>query len=456
MLNLGFDPTVFDSDLRAIIAKADIYFDGLNQPPVTVTKDDYLVDFHLLEEAGAEDNGPTGVASANELTLTLYNEQNRFSVINVTGPYAGKIKAKIPIRLYVKQTEAVYDTGVDGWVPMGTYYVNDWVCDSGSTTASITGYDKLYNIGQYDTPMIYVKKDTTLAAMLSDMFIALGLVVNVDFVVDTSLTQVVKYGWLTAQKVLATLQDFTKIGFCFCYVRRDGILAIVNIRTIATSVASLTDDNQIVNVSLPQSNISTYDGLEVSYTLPGINPVQSVLGLSKITIPPGVHTLLKIQFTTSPVLTISHVEVLNGENTDCTDVAYNSNDCTLTFHNVGNVDEVLDINVYAWTLVANTATQTTDVDDSLAPKRFQIGNYLLQDTAYIAQLTTILLKFIQSHDTFVIMHTRGNPLLELSDTVTCTDAQTGLSIVGKCYRFEYTFDGTLSCDIKVMNTTTIQ
>ena len=61
----------FDARERFILAKLEVYFDGLAHTPLTVNRDDYLVDFTLLEETGAESENPVGAISANELTFTL-------------------------------------------------------------------------------------------------------------------------------------------------------------------------------------------------------------------------------------------------------------------------------------------------------------------------------------------------------------------------------------------------
>ena len=77
----------FNAHSRCILLKLDIFFDGLQNEPLTVTRSDYLIDAELLEEAGAEDNNPLGAISANELAFSLYNDSGIFSPTNTESPY---------------------------------------------------------------------------------------------------------------------------------------------------------------------------------------------------------------------------------------------------------------------------------------------------------------------------------------------------------------------------------
>ena len=82
----------YNSQDRCIVWKLDIYFDGINKEPLSITRDNYLIDADLLEEASADSKDPFGSVSSNELSFSLYNENGMFSPTVATGEYYGKIK----------------------------------------------------------------------------------------------------------------------------------------------------------------------------------------------------------------------------------------------------------------------------------------------------------------------------------------------------------------------------
>ena len=57
----------YNSFNRHIIAKIEIYFDGDSMSPLTITRNDYLIDCTHLEELGADDGSPLGTMSANSI-----------------------------------------------------------------------------------------------------------------------------------------------------------------------------------------------------------------------------------------------------------------------------------------------------------------------------------------------------------------------------------------------------
>ena len=68
----------YNATSRSLQFKVEIYFDGLSNTPVVISKSDYLISCSGLEETGSEDANPLGALSAN-----LYRdwETDRKSVV---------------------------------------------------------------------------------------------------------------------------------------------------------------------------------------------------------------------------------------------------------------------------------------------------------------------------------------------------------------------------------------
>ena len=183
----------FNAHSRCILLKLDIFFDGLQNEPLTVTRSDYLIDAELLEEAGAEDSNPLGAISANELSFSLYNDSGIFSPTNTNSPYYGKIKTNVPIIPYMKpELDEVTDVN---WIKMGKYYVSDWNATVTGAAASITAEDKLQQVFLEPAPVIPVGLNKTQAAFFQEVFEALGYAAKI----SQSLNATILYNFTDGQ-----------------------------------------------------------------------------------------------------------------------------------------------------------------------------------------------------------------------------------------------------------------
>ena len=102
-----------NNDSRYLDVRLDIYF---TSTPLSVSKSDYLIDADWLEEGSAESSNPFGAISSNELSFRLFNDNGMFSPTNVSSPYFGKIKAGVPVELFIKP---IYDDEEVEWVQLG-------------------------------------------------------------------------------------------------------------------------------------------------------------------------------------------------------------------------------------------------------------------------------------------------------------------------------------------------
>ena len=178
----------YNAKSRRIEWKLDIFFNGVNQDPVSIVRDNFLISAEVLEEAMSSSNTPWGNVSANELTASIRNEGDIFNPGNIESPYYGKIKEGLMIAAFMRPATSsdVYD-----WDPCGIFYVADWVTRSGGLTAEITCYDKIADVLNAQNVKLCVYPDIAKRDFVQVFFDSL----NVPVIIDPLLTGVLPFGY---------------------------------------------------------------------------------------------------------------------------------------------------------------------------------------------------------------------------------------------------------------------
>ena len=233
----------FNQAGRGVLMKIEIYFNGPDQTPLVVTRDNYLLSSTLLEEAGTESDWPLGQVSSNEATFVLYNKDGMFNPANASGPYYEKIKTKVKVIPYFKpKTDEVEE-----WIQMGEYFVTDWLAAITGVTASVTINDKVVDIIADKDMEIPVVKNTTFKAFYEAIFDYFGLTSEVSNYFNTSLP------WAFADTSnISVLQDLAIASFGICTSNRVGNMAVKHISESTTVRAILTDGDQVKTADAAQ------------------------------------------------------------------------------------------------------------------------------------------------------------------------------------------------------------
>ena len=126
----------FNAASREIFMRLDIYLDEI---PLEVTKENYLIDASWLEEGSADSSNPFGAVSSNEFSFRLYNENGLFSPTNTSSIYFGKIRNGLKIVPFIRTIDT-------DWQQLGEYFATDWSAAITGTYADVTANDKWYQI----------------------------------------------------------------------------------------------------------------------------------------------------------------------------------------------------------------------------------------------------------------------------------------------------------------------
>lgn len=438
----------FDAIERSILAKLEIYFDGLDEAPLVINKDDYLMDFTLLEEAGAEAENPVGAISANELTFTVYNPGRIFSPTNTESQYYNKITINVPVKVYISVDEEAE------WLLLGTFYVDTWDTSIGTSVVNVSCTDKLRRILEQPMPALQVEINESYADFFRRIFTSLGVPTG-DVVIDSTLDKVLKYSYNNDGQVIDTLQPIAEAAMCYVYMGRDNKIHIVDMMTDDEPTTTFADTNQVKTIDIPQSILKTYSTVELIYSTPNISPDIVVLTMTDASLVPGFGTLNRYKVSQGPVYAYQYLSLLKATTSTVQDMHCNSWEVSLDVFNASSNPETGDIEIIGNVVYTNQTTiekQNLAAVATLGIKPLSITNMFLQDAEYANQYANVMLNFITVDVPLIEIEARGNPLVLLGDTILLQDSTHNVTYTTKVVRAEYRYDGGLTCSYTLLNT----
>lgn len=435
-----------NADTRRVKPRVLVYFDGDGQPPTFFEADD-IVDMHLLEEARSESENPLGLVSANEITISFRNDDRVFTPTNATSPYYGKLRPNVLVKPYLGLETS---SGIFEWVPLGVFRTGDWGSPSSSVETIVTCYDRLYQIGDKDVPMLPVRTNTTIYALFESLFLALGLTVA-EYSIDPALTTAVAFGWLPKGKVRNAMQVMAIAGNCTVTANRYEIIQVKSNFASGPPATTLTDNNQIITAENSQKYLDTFNIVKINYKLPYIKPSASLLKVESLIIPHGGIALQEIGFTAGPVASIDQVQLVGAKNATITSVEYGAWAITVIIANNGS-DETVILEVIGQAVDMINSTYTLQDDAAVAlwgPKELVIDNPMIQNLNTAKTYANPLLQWVI--DPFVNFNLllRGDLALEVGDIVEIQDPTDKIGTVNVMpIRYSMKYDGALEATME--------
>jgi len=404
--------TAINASSRYIVPKVEVYFDGDSNPP-TIFTGSGLTKIRFLEEASADNGNPLGLVSSNDIELSFDNSSRNFTPTNTAGLYYGKLKPNVLVKPYLglELPGATYE-----YIPLGVFRTGDWSSPSGTVEATVTCFDRLYEIGDKDVPMLPVKQNTTVGELFVLLFTALGIT---DFSVDASLNQPIPIDWLPQGNVRNALQTLAVAGNCSVATNRYGYIVVRSNFITGTVVETWTDANQIFTAENPQKYLDTYSKVKINYYQPYIKPSASLLKVENLKIPNGGLTLTNISFTTGPVATVDQVILSGAVNSLVDSVEYGAWGITVTITNT-SVEETVTLEVTGKAIDSISSSYELQDDTAVASfgeKVFPVENYLIQSLDVAKTYAAELLQYVKDPLANISLSIRGNPAVEVGDVI---------------------------------------
>lgn len=422
---------MFNRASRTVSAKLDIYFDA---SPVSVTKDDYLVDFDMLEEVWDSTTGILGNVVANTLDATILNDNRIFSPTNSDGPYYGKIKKGVKISLYMRADEEA------DWLWINDFYVTDWTADSSGISVAIYASDNMTNVFNKEAILIRPKQAMMYKEFLQYYFDTIGIAATI----DSSLNSRLQWAWSTGS-IVSDLSMLSQATWAYLGYSRSETLQVKSLAETNYTRATLTDSDQVINVSAKQSIVKTYDGVKLTYYFPSL--VNGVVAAAKdVAITAGINAEMQIPFKMTPVAHITHVNTSTaGTGTTVYDYKYDPYKIFLTLSSTG-YGSTTSLEVYGNYL---TIVEYTKVD--VADHLFENKNIFVQFGDYATVYKTRLNKYVASDLPTIEAEIRGNMLFKLGDKIQINSDYFATQFNGKIIKMQTHYNGSLSQKITLLD-----
>jgi hypothetical protein len=198
---------------------------------VKVYSDNSLIRMNLVEDL---DLTSAKLPSA-EFSFEVDNLDRAFNILNPTGFYS-----------YLQQRQKVYvslglnlDDIRTEFIPLGSYFLSEWISNEGSITASFKARTALDLMSSYSYEnLTAVTKSLTQFA--KDIFAVCGIT---DYVIDTSLDTINTNSLVKNKDCKTIMQMIALAGECNVFVGRDSKIYIKPVKTIGTTVDSVNFDN---------------------------------------------------------------------------------------------------------------------------------------------------------------------------------------------------------------------
>ena len=431
----------YNAESREIEFCVDIYFNGLNSDPLRVTRDNYLMDLDLLDEACADGDTFVGVPSANEVSFNLYSEDGIFNPNNTHGTYYGKIGLNVCLKVYIRPVATDTDEPFE-WEPLGVFYVTDWVTDLTGINVSVTGTDLLVNLFTSEKVRLPILTEYPMEDLITDFFTANGQSVTIvgDF------TRNLPFAYIDKDNN-KFLQEFANGALAFIYSNHSGSFVVQSIDTILPVAHTLTDHDQIISINAKQSIVNSYDGITVVCEKPQLSKEISLLQNRAQAIEEEETLIISNQgFSSTPLYALSHVEVQSDADCEVTDI--NSSVFDISYKLVNNTALATNVNINFFGYIVEKLPITYSDETS---NMLKIDNDYVQSEDYALHIKNLLTAYIRLPIPVLEVTTRGNPKYQPGDKVRIYSEKYGVDFTGWLIRQHFTYDGGLKCTITVLN-----
>jgi len=413
---------------------------------------DDIVSLNMLEEIQSEDSKlmVSGV-STNQIQLSLYNRDKRFSAGNTDSPLSNALRPHRKVILYISHKDFKNDPPAsDEQVTLGEFWTTEWNVPEDKLFVSLTAQDKLTMLGQSLYRTSVLKYDVTLYELAEDVLIDAKMSPDEYWIDPILQNYIIPYGYFKPMTHRQALQRIAQACLGYIYCGRDGKIYIKTFDTMfqGDSVASLTKSEYFKKSNpIKQGEIINY--VEVTI-YPFVEETQTeTLYDSSVPIP--------IEADETKTVTIEYNEIP----TEVTITAKQS-PAGFTITNIDYYSWGADVTVYSPNAgdfilkadgnpIKGMGKEITIVTDETSIKEHGVLKYTIQNCHLIQRrehAEELANKAIQISSlprrTFTI-EWRGDPTLELGDKISVTDDFE----TADCYivRQEFQYAGTLRSQI---------
>lgn len=462
----------YNAESREIEFCVDIYFNGLTAEPLRVTRNNYLIDLDLLDEACADGDTFVGVPSANEVSFNLYSEDGIFNPNNTHGTYYGKIGLGICLKVYIRpvagdtndiatqgelarfthaelatktQDEVRHSGLVDEpfeWEPLGVFYVTDWSTDITGINVNVVGTDLLQSLFTSEKVRLPILMDYDMVNLVRDFFETNGITP----IFKGTSPQILPFAYINKENN-KFLQEIALGALAFIYSNHQGQIVVQFLDTHSEVLWTLTDHDQIMGISSKQSVVNSYDGVTVICEQPQLSKEQSILQNRAQKISANETLVISNQgFSSTPLYALSHVEVQSEADCEVTDISSSVYDISYKLANLSALDSTVNLDFFGYIIERIPMTLSDNTAAML-----KLDNDYIQTEVYASHIKDLLTAYIRLPIPVLEVTTRGNPKYQPGDKVHIYSEKYNVNFTGWLIRQQFKYDGGLKCTITVLN-----
>lgn len=440
-MSIATTDDLYNAASRCIEQKLSLYLDAT---PLDVTKDNYLISTSVLEEAYAIDtNSPFGKVTSNELTVTLLNEGSIFSPTNAQSPYFGKMRKGVKAVLYIRpvsDTDEEYE-----WDKLGTYYVTDWNAVITGLTATVVLNDSLFDAFGVDISEYIIRKDVTQKQFYTDIFQMLSLRGEV----DDSLVDNLRYAYIN-DSAKGTLSELGAGCLTACYCTHAGDVKVKSLVADSELRAVLTDSDQLIEAKITDSIDTTYDCVEVIYSMPQESEATKLLSAADTHIV-GDTTLKDLYWTKKPLVRLDHTSIVGMKDAFVSSISATPTRMSCMIRTPEYQDGLVNFEVYGTVLDNTQVSISTDGNSILS-----ISNKYIHNSVQAERVLRHLQAYINNRLATLELTVRGNPRLELCDKIRVVSEKYNLDYTGLIIKQTFNYSGSLSSTLTLLNAEILQ
>lgn len=212
-----------------------------------IYEDSDIVNISLTEQRGDTSAGiPFGQVTSSEIDISLNNVDKKFDAGNKQSPLYNLLRPNRRIKPYlgIKKDDESME-----YVPLGTFWSEDWSVSSSKLYAKTSGGDKLSLMGNTFYSTIGVINNFSLYNLAYEVLNDYGFADD-EFLIDDSLNYIIiPYVIYKDKPHVDVLKDIAQACMGQVYTNRNGLIIIESINPVSTSYDAHTNEN--ANVSFP-------------------------------------------------------------------------------------------------------------------------------------------------------------------------------------------------------------
>lgn len=425
------------------VAKVLEFFSVLSE----IYEGDDIMSINLLEETESLGGTlPIGNVSANELSVTLYNRDKKFSPGNPESRLNGLLKKNRRICAWLGG-EVV--KGEIEWHPLGTFWTQDWNAPAGELWAKTYAWDRLELLrgADFNTSEVYVNKRLywLAEAILQDA----GLKPD-HYEIDDSLYDItIPYAWFGRISYREALRKIAAALPGRVYCNRDGKVVIEPYQAPEATTFNFTEDNTFNrDHPLAWSEIANYVTVKAVPRKPG--PEEIVYqDIEEIEIGPGEQASRTYLYLEPPVTDAQPPVITAGP--DITMVSYTpyAFGMTVVFRNNGTATQSItqvDINgkyLHPTGLKVAVAQDARSIRDNGRIALPVIESEFIQTASRAQEIADLLLATYKDPRKDIKLRARGNIALKLGERVVAPEFSDAITGDYTVKRQELEWDGGL-------------